>query len=336
MIKRILVTGGTGFVGSHLLDELIQRRDNRAEKLEIYASRRYHLSRRDKVMHLENSVKWVDCDLTDPISTNSLISTVKPHEIYHMAAQSFVSPSWLHPNLYMSVNYGATVNILDAVRSFVPDCRILLPGSGEEYGSVSATDLPITDRTLLQPVNPYAVTKIAQDLIGYVYFMSYGLNVIRLRTFNHEGPRREHYFGIASYAYQIAKIEKGLQEGKIYVGDIEDKRNFTHVLDVIGAYQEAMKIAQPGKLYLVGSEDEKNIDTFRGVIERLISKSTYKNEITLVRDIKLVRPTTVPYLIADTSDFANMTNWKPKFSLEDILDDVLAYWRKRVESDPYL
>ena len=335
-MKKILVTGGTGFVGSHVLDALVKRRDMFAEGLEIYATRRYHLSRRDKVFHLENLVTWIDCDLTDPISTSNLVQQIVPDEIYHMAAQSFVSPSWLHPTLYMSANYNATVNLLDAIRNFSPYCRILLPGSGEEYGNVDPTDLPITDRTLMQPVNPYAVTKIAQDLIGYVYFMSYGLNVIRLRTFNHEGPRREHYFGIASYAYQIAKIEQGLQEPILRVGEIEDKRNFTHVQDVVCAYQLAMEKAHPGKLYLVGSESEENIDTFRGVINKLLLKAKLETKVELIQDEKLVRPTAVPFLIAETHEFSELTNWAPTFSLDEILNDVLGYWRDRVKLNPYL
>ena len=335
-MKKILVTGGTGFVGSHVLDALVKRRDINGEKLEIYATRRYHLSRRDKVLHLENFVTWIDCDLTDPISTNSLIEQIVPDEIFHMAAQSFVSPSWLHPTLYMNANYNATVNLLDAIRKFSPECRVLLPGSGEEYGKVDPTDLPITDRTLMQPVNPYAVTKIAQDLIGYVYFMSYGLNVIRLRTFNHEGPRREHYFGVASYAYQIAKIELGIQEPVLHVGEIEDKRNFTHVQDVVSAYQLAMQKAVPGKLYLVGSEAEDNIDTFRGVISKLLIKANLQTKVELIQDEKFVRPTAVPFLIAETHEFSELTGWTPTFSLDEILNDVLNYWRNRVKENPYL
>lgn len=333
---RILVTGGTGFVGSHLLDQLVKLRDEKTQKIAVFATRRYHLSRRDKVEHLENKVEWVDCDITDSVSVIKMIKNVKPDQIYHMAAESFVSPSWSLPHRYMDVNYNGTVNLLEAIREHVPNCRILLPGSGEEYGEVDFEQLPITSETQLRPVNPYAVTKIAQDLIGYVYFKSFDTQVIRLRTFNHEGPRRERYFGIASYCYQIARIEAGLQEPIIEVGHIEDKRNFTHVLDVIRAYQIAMNNLPAGDLYIVGSESEENVATFAQVLERLINKSTFKSTIDIKQVDKFIRPTAVPYLVGDISKFKKMTNWEITYSLDLILDDVLDYWRERVKVHPDL
>jgi GDP-4-dehydro-6-deoxy-D-mannose reductase len=333
-MKKILVTGATGFVGSHIVDSLLLDNESGEANTQIYGSRRYHLSRRDKSLHFENKIKWIDCDITDAIAVNEMIKNLRPDEIYHMAAESFVSPSWNHPSRYMDVNYNGTVNILDAIKNFSPNCKILLPGSGEEYGLVEVSDLPISEKTKLQPVNPYAVTKIAQDLIGYVYFKSYGLNVIRLRTFNHEGPRRERYFGIASFAYQIAKMEIGLQGPELFVGEILDKRNFTHVKDVVNAYKLAMKHNVPGKLYLVGSESDSNIDTFEGVISRLLRISTIKESVKITRNMDFVRPTSVPYLLAESTEFSNLTGWKPSVTLDEILVDVLHYWRNRVRLTP--
>ncbi len=333
---KILVTGGTGFVGSHLLDALVSARDQDGAPIEIYATRRYHLSRRDKVEHLEHNVQWVDCDITDAIAVNRIFSSIMPDQCFHMAAESFVSPSWDHPHRYMDVNYHGTVNILDAIKNFAPHCRILLPGSGEEYGEVELSQLPITQVTPLQPVNPYAVTKVAQDLIGYVYFKSYDLNVLRLRTFNHEGPRRERYFGIASYCYQIARIELGLQEPVIKVGHIDDKRNFTHVKDVVRAYQIAMRDLNPGHLYIVGSEADENVATFREVLETLISKSKFEGQIDYIQTKEFTRPTAVPYLLGDISEFKDLTDWQPSYTLDFILDDVMNYWRARVKSHPNL
>ena len=334
MSKRILVTGGTGFVGSHILDKLVERRDQYNEDITIFATRRYHLSRRDKVEHLETLVEWVDCDITDPIAVHRIINSLNPDQIYHMAAESFVSPSWDHPHRYMSVNYNGTLNVLESLRDMGSQARILLPGSGEEYGLVSPEQLPITDKTPLNPVNPYAVTKIAQDLIGYVYFKSYGTQTIRVRTFNHEGPRRERYFGISSYCYQLARIEKGLQEPVIEVGDTADERNFTHVKDIVNAYILAMEKLPAGELFLIGSHSRENIDTFASVLLRLISKSTFNGKINIKQVSKFTRPTTVPYLLTESDSFHQKTGWTTTKNLDQILDDVLEYWRIRTIQHP--
>lgn len=315
------------------MDLLLSKNNGNGPKLEIYATRRYHLSRRDKIEHFEDKIEWIDCDLTDPVSTTKMIKNLRPDHVYHMAAESFVSPSWDHPHRYMDVNYSATVNLLEAIKDYSKNTKILIPGSGEEYGEIFESELPINLSSPLRPVNPYAVTKIAQDLISFVYFKSYGLNVVRLRTFNHEGPRRERYFGIASYCYQIARIEEGLQESIIQVGDIADKRNFTHVKDIVRAYYLAMEHCKPGELYLVGSENESSIATFAEVLDKLKKLSTVGN-IKIEKVEKFIRPTAVPYLIAETSKFRDLTNWKPDFDLDFILSDVLNYWRTRIKNHP--
>ena len=199
-MRKTLITGITGFVGSHLAEYCLRK----GEK--VYGLKRYHLSNMRNVAAIEGQVEWFDVDLLDPKAIREVIAEIRPDVIFHMAAQSFVSPSWAHPSLYMDANYKMTVNLFEACLGNKLNPRIHIPGSGEEYGDVPADELPITPATILRPVNPYAVSKIAQDMIGYVYFCSYGLNVIRTRAFNHEGPRRDKVFGIPWYAYQIACI----------------------------------------------------------------------------------------------------------------------------------
>ncbi len=324
-MMKILVTGSTGFVGSHLVDLLLKKKN-----LKIFCTKRYHLSRLDNVKHFYNKVKWVDCDITDPVSTLKIIKEIKPDKIFHFAAESFVSPSWDHPHRYMSVNYIGTLNILEAIRQLKLKSKIILPGSGEEYGEINKSELPILESTILRPVNPYAVTKIAQDLIGYVYYKSYGLNVIRTRTFNHEGPRREKVFGISSYAYQIACIEKGLQKPEIKIGHITDKRNFTHVKDIVEAYWLSSIKCEPGELYLIGNENKNSIYTFKQALEKLISFSKV-SKISYRIYKPFVRPTNVPYLIADTKKFKKKTGWKIKYTFDQMLLDTLNYWRSNVK-----
>ena len=327
MAENILITGITGFVGSHLADYVLSF----GMGYKVFGTKRWHLSRLDNIRHALADITLVDCDLTDPISVRDMIATVKPSRIFHCAAESFVGPSWKHPHRYMQMNFNATVNLLDALHYHGADTLFHIPGSGEEYGEIEEDELPITPETVLRPVNPYAVSKIAQDLIGYVYFKSYGVKVIRTRAFNHEGPRRDKVFGIPWYAYQIACVEAGKQEPLLKVGHIDDRRNFTHVLDMVEAYWLATEKCQPGELYLVGSEDPSSIYTFREALEMLIEMSDVKG-IRYEIDEQYVRPTNVPRLIADTSRFREVTNWAPKIPFDQILVDTLEYWRGRVKA----
>ena len=327
-MERILITGITGFVGSHLADLALEK------NCEVFGLKRWNLSRLRNVKHIIDKINWIDCDITDPVSVKKAIKKANQDKIFHLAAQSFLSTSWDHPTHYMDVNYKGTVNIFEAIKELKINPRILIPGSGEEYGKIDEDKLPITEKTILVPVNPYAVTKIAQDLISHVYNITYGLNIIRVRAFNHEGPRRDNVFGIPWFAYQIAKIENGLQEPIIKTGHIDDKRNFTHIRDMVEAYWEAIEKCIPGELYLIGSDEPEKIFTYRQLIEMLIKFSSVDN-IKIEKDDRYVRPTSVPRLIGNTSKFRELTGWSAKIPIEKILQDTLDYWRDFVKNDFY-
>jgi GDP-4-dehydro-6-deoxy-D-mannose reductase len=328
MTERILITGITGFAGSHLAELALEK------NCIVYGLKRWNLSRLRNVHHIMDKINWIDCDITDYVSVKKALEIAKPDKIFHLAAESFVSVSWNHPSHYMDVNYKGTVNFLEAIKDLKINPRFLIPGSGEEYGEIFEDELPINENTPLRPVNPYAVTKIAQDLIGYVYFRSYGLNVIRIRTFNHEGPRRDNVFGIPWFAYQIARIEEGIQPPIIKTGHIDDRRNFTHINDVVNAYWIALEKCNPGELYLIGSDENEKIHSYREIIEMLLKMSSVKG-IKIEEDPQYVRPTSVPRLIGDTSKFRNLTNWKPKISIDKTLADTLEYWRYFVKNNLY-
>lgn len=330
MRDKILITGITGFVGSHMADYLLEK------NVDIYGLKRWNLSNMRNIAHLldNDRITLLDCDITDPIGVRKIIEQIKPDKIFHFAAESFVSVSWDHPSHYMDVNFKGTVNFLDAIRQVGINPRFHIAGSGEEYGEIYKDELPINDKTVLRPMNPYAVTKIAQDLIGFVYYKSYDLNVIRTRAFNHEGPRRDKVFGIPWYAYQIARIEAGKQEPIVRVGHVEDKRNFTHIRDMVEAYWLAMEHCNPGELYLIGSEEPEHIHTFHDALNMLIEMSEV-NDIKIKTDPKYVRPTAVPRLIGDTSQFRELTGWKPKIKFKKILEDTLEYWRCFIEKNLY-
>ena len=335
MIKA-LVTGATGFVGSHVLDLLLARGD-----VEVHATRRWS-SRTTLVSHLgedaldgqgaspETSprIRWHLCDLTDPFSVHAVVARVRPDRLYHLGAQSFVSPSWEQPEVYFRTNALGTLYLLEALRrEGLAATRVLLPGSGEEYGHVPEAELPITAATQLRPVNPYAVSKVAQDLLGYEHHASYGLHVVRVRAFNHEGPRRDRVFALPSFAWQIARIEAGRAPPLLRVGNLDARRNWTDVRDMVRAYDLALDRCPPGELFLVGSEQ---VATVRECLDRLLALSAKRDAIRVETDPDLVRRTEVLRLVVDVTPFRERTGWVPEIPLAQTLEDTLSYWRGRV------
>ena len=324
--KNILITGVTGFVGSHLADLLISE-----NKFKIFGGKRVNARLRN-VHHILDKVNWVDFDLTDYQSVKNLVKESQPDYIYHLGALSWVTPSWVMPSAYMQTNAVGTINLFEAVRDLNLNPRILVSCTPEEFGDVAPDKLPITEETPIAPVNHNAASKVAQDSICMSYHASYNMEIIRLRAFNHEGPRRDISGALASFACQIAKIEAKQQEPVIMVGNLEAKRNFTHVKDMVRAYHLAMQKCVPNELYLIGSD---NIYTIQECLEKLISLSKMKDKIKYKVDPKRVRPTELKYLIGDCSKFKKLTGWKPQISFEDTLKDILDYWREFVEKKYY-
>ncbi|NOZ80417.1 MAG: GDP-mannose 4,6-dehydratase [DPANN group archaeon] len=325
---NILITGINGFVGSHLADFLLKDPENR-----LFGAVKVNARKRN-VRHLINHdrVTWIEYDLTDYQSVQRLLEKSKPDRIYHLGALSWVNYSWDMAAAYMQVNAVGTINLFNAVRNLKLDPHILVSCTPEEFGDVKKEDLPITEKTSIAPVNPYAASKVAQDAICQTYHASYGMKIIRTRAFNHEGPRRDISGALASFAYQIALIEQGKQEPVIRVGNLEAKRNFTDVRDMVQAYHLAMERCTPGELYLIGSEQ---IYTIKECLEMLIGLSAMKDKIRYETEQARVRPTELNYLIGDSSKFTQKTGWKPTISFQKTLQDILDYWRAFVKSDMY-
>jgi GDP-4-dehydro-6-deoxy-D-mannose reductase len=248
----------------------------------------------------------------------------KPEYIFHLAAQSFVPASWRAPAETLSTNVIGQVHLFEAVREQGLDCRIQIAGSSEEYGLVLESEVPITEHNPLRPLSPYAVSKVAQDMLAYQYFRSYGMRVIRTRAFNHTGPRRGEVFAESSFARQIAEIEAGKREPILRVGNLDAKRDYSDVRDVVKAYLLGIEKGEAGEVYNICSGITNPV---RHILDTLLSFTTAKIEVT--QDPARLRPSDVTVLWGDSSKFRKQTGWKPETPLEQTLRDLLNYWRGR-------
>lgn len=316
---RILITGITGFVGSHLAEYALSRGD-----VEVFGTVRWR-SRMENIEDILDQVHLVDCDLRDAVAVRKTLEEVKPEYIFHLAAQSFVPTSWKAPAETLFTNIISELNLLEAMRDLDFESRIHVAGSSEEYGLVFEDETPITEKNPLRPLSPYAVSKVAQDMLAYQYHRSYGLYTVRTRAFNHEGPRRGQVFVTSNFAKQIAEIEKGKKEPVIEVGNLNARRDFTDVRDMVKAYWLALEKGEPGEVYNIGSG---RAVTIREMLDILLSFTDREIEIRPVPE--RMRPSDVELLVCDCSKFRKLTGWKPEIPLEKTLKDTLDYWRERV------
>lgn len=317
-MKKALITGITGFVGSHLAELLLK------EKYEVVGTTRPR-SKTDNISHFTNKIILEDADITDSHSLFSVINKVKPEIIFHLAAQSYVPTSWASPATTMESNILGAIHLFEAVRSAGINPRIQIACSSEEYGLVYEKELPIKETNPLRPQSPYAVSKVAMDYLGYQYFASYKMNIIRTRGFNHTGPRRGDIFAESTFAKQIAEIEKKKKEPVIYVGNLEAKRDYTDVRDMVKAYLLAALKGKPGEVYNICSGKTIRIGD---MLSLLLSFSKVK--VSIKQDPARMRPSDVPVLLGDNTKFLKQTGWKPEIPFEQTMEDLLNYWRERV------
>lgn len=318
MKKRALVTGVTGFAGSHLAELLL------AENVEVHGVLRWR-SKSDNIDHIKHKIHFHEADLLDAHSLYKMIDEVKPHYIFHLAAQSYVQSSWASPSNTLEVNIIGSVHLFEAVRKSGLDTTIQIACSSEEYGKVLKNELPIKETNPLRPLSPYAVSKLAMDYLGYQYFESYGTKIIRTRGFNHTGPRRGDVFSESTFARQIAEIEKGKQQAIVKVGNLDAIRDYTDVRDMVRAYFLSVQKCKPGEVYNIASGKGWKI---RDVLNLLLSFS--KSKIKIISDKERMRPSDVDVLIGDASKFMGETGWKPEVPITKTMQDLLNYWRERV------
>lgn len=315
-MKKAFITGISGFAGSHLAEQLLEKGYQVAgtylseESLEL-------LPNKDKInLHKLN--------LLEENKTEEIIEKERPDFLFHLAALISPKASFDNPKETFVNNICAEINILEAVKKLAFETKILIVSSGEIYGLVSKEDLPIDEQTPFNPTNPYAVSKLAQDFLGLQYHLSYKLNIIRVRPFNHAGPRQSPSFVISAFAKGIAEIEKGKKK-VLPVGNIKSKRDFSDVRDMVKAYVLAVEKGQIGEVYNLGGGKSYVISQ---ILEMLKGMSSSRIEVS--EDPSLMAPADNPELICDYSKFERETGWKPQIPIEKTLSDTLDYWRSAV------
>jgi len=320
---RALITGITGFAGSHLADYLLAEQPD----VEVFGTYRWR-SRRENIEHLGDSIGLIEADLRDYTSIHATLDEVRPDYIFHLAAQSFVPSSWRSPADTLSTNIEGQTHIFEAARALEIDPVIQIACSSEEYGLVHPDETPIKETNPLRPLSPYAVSKVAQDYLAYQYHQSYGTRAIRTRGFNHTGPRRGEVFVTSNFASQLARIEAGLSEPRMMVGNLDAVRDFTDVRDMVRGYWLAVTRATPGEVYNLASGTGI---TIRELLDRLIAMCDVPVEV--VTDPSRLRPSDVEILLGDHSKFTNETGWEPEIPFDQTLKDTLDFWRRKIAGE---
>ncbi|MBC7259921.1 MAG: GDP-mannose 4,6-dehydratase [Chloroflexi bacterium] len=314
---KALITGISGFVGSHLAEYLLQNRPWKVAGT-VYGPA-------GNIAHIQSQLELYPLDLTDAEAVARLVEQTKPDCIFHLAAQPVVHLSRKDPWFTLSNNIRAQLNILEAMVRAKSQARLLVIGSSEEYGLVYPDEVPVRETNPFRPMSPYAVSKIAQDMLGLQYFLSDGLDVVRVRPFNHIGPRQGLGFVAPDFAKQIAEAEAGLRAPVIRVGNLRAKRDFSDVRDVVRAYVLLMEKGESGEVYNVGSGQAREIQE---VLDVLLSLARVR--IGVEQDPERMRPSDIPAVVADCTRLRERTGWEPQIPFEQSLLDVLEYWRRKV------
>ena len=310
-MKKVLIIGAAGFVGNHLIDHIKEK----YESWDLVCTKIPSES-------IDKDVTVFDLDITDKTQIINLLKEVNPDYIFHLAAQSSVALSWKNPSLTIDINIKGTVNLLESIRELGMNPRILLIGSGEEYGRVKENEIPISEDNNTRPGNIYAITKVTQNMIGKVYSDAYNLDIMSTRSFNHTGPNQAPMFVVADFCKQVADIEKGEQEAIIRVGNLSAKRDFTDVRDVVKAYTSLIEKGEKGETYNVGSGKAIEI---QAILDTILSLST--KEIVVEIDQNKLRPIDVPIIEADITKLQSDTGWKPEINIEETIKDTLEFYR---------
>ena len=313
-MKKVLVTGISGFAGGFLSEHLLSQ-----SSYEVVGT--YHSSQPGHFSGMPITLRKVN--LTESGDVQKLMREVMPDVIVHLAAMTSPGESFDDPAGTLINNAVSQISLLEAVRKEkLEHARIIIVSSADVYGHVKPEDIPIDEEAAFRPGNPYGVSKVTQDFIGLQYFISYKLNIVRVRPFNHFGPRQSDRFAVASFAKQIAEIEKNKREPVMKVGNLESERDFTDVRDVVRAYEMLFEKGKAGEAYNLGSGNAYKI---ADLLTKLISLAHVP--VRVEKDPELYRPSDTPLLICNNKKLIEATGWMPEISIDESLKSILDYWR---------
>ena len=322
-IKSALITGIAGSGGSYLAEYIVEHHP----EVKVHGFARWHSSTQDDNLRaLRGKVAVHEVDLNDFGSVIAALQEVKPDAIFHLAAHANVRASFITPQTVLSNNILGTGNLFEGIRIAKLDPLIQLCSTSEVYGQVQPNEVPIREEQPMRPASPYAVSKVAQDLLGYTYFVAYKMRIIRTRMFAYLNPRRTDLFA-TSFARQVARIEAGLQK-ELTHGNLESVRTIVDVRDAMRAYWDALLHCKPGEAYNIGGTATMTVGE---VLKRLIAMA--KKPIPTRQDPALLRPADVTLQIPNVERFTAATGWKPKYSFDESLTHLLEYWRRRAEME---
>jgi len=316
---RIFITGATGFAGSHLVESLLEQGH------EVFALT--HPATSHQALPEHTNLQGIDGDLLDLDSLKTAVQQSQPDTVYHLAGQPYPARSWQNPALTIAINTGGTANLLEAVIAYGRP-RVVIVSSAEIYGYVSEDDLPLTENTRPQPRHPYGVSKYAAGQLTAVYTQRYDLPVVEARPFNHIGPRQALGFVVPDFASQLAAIKLGQQIPTMSVGNLEARRDFTDVRDVVRAYQILAEKGTPGDGYLICSGQAVSIHY---LLNALIDAAGIDVEVNY--DPERMRPSDTPCLFGSHAKLTNDTGWKPEIHLRQSLNDAFYDWLKRLDQE---
>lgn len=307
---KVLITGIGGFVGRYLADYCVSKGD------EVYGLERTK-------SHIDGA-KIYGCDIINASLLAEIVKEVRPEQIYHLAAISFVPAANKNPKLTYDINFYGTFNLYEAVKNSGLNPKILFIGSSDVYGKVDKKNLPLKESAPLNPASVYAVSKAASEILSGYYSSAGLLNIIIVRPFNHTGPGQSPEFVCPSFARQISEIERGTREPILEVGNLDAKRDFSDVRDVVRAYWMLMNSGVSSGVFNVCSGKAVSM---KEMLDILLSMS--KMEIKVNQDPARLRPSDTPLLYGDSAKLTSITGWKPTIPIEKTIEDILEYWRNR-------